>query len=85
MLSAQHFNSSFSVSDVWPDLPVSSESEKSASCCSVCAERGTFHDDVEKDIKDDDGNEVLLDDEKAYANAADQYYEDGYVYNPATL
>ena len=50
-----------------------------------------LHDDVEKDIevdeeeKDDDGNEVLLDDEKAYANAADQYYEDGYVYNPATL
>ena len=39
--------------------------------------------------KDDDGNKlkVLLDDEKAYANAADQYYKDidGYVYNPATL
>ena len=39
-----------------------------------------LHDDVEKDIevdedeKDDDGNKlkVLLDDEKAYANAADQ-------------
>ena len=54
-----------------------------------------LHDDVEKDIevdedeKDDDGNKlkVLLDDEKAYANAADQYYKDidGYVYNPATL
>ena len=50
-----------------------------------------LHDDVEKDIevdeKDDDGNKlkVLLDDEKAYANAADQYYEDGYVYNLATL
>ena len=57
----------------------------------LCAERGTLHDDVAKDIevdedeKDDDGNVVLLDDEKAYANAADQYYEDGYVYNPATL
>jgi len=91
MLFVQHFNSSFSVSDVWPVLPGSSDSEKSASCCSVCAERGTLHDDVEKDIevdedeKDEDGNEVLLDDEKAYAYAANQYYEDGYVYNPATL
>ena len=85
------------MSDVWPVRvgPGSSDSEKSASCCSVCAERGNLHDDVEKDIevdedeKDDDGNKlkVLLDDEKAYANAADQYYKDidGYVYNPATL
>ena len=52
------------MSDVWPVVPGSSDSEKSASCCSVCAERGNLHDDVEKDIevdedeKDDDGNKL---------------------------
>ena len=66
MLFVQHFNSSFSVSDVWPVVPGSSNSEKFANCCSVCAERGNLHDDVEKDIevdedeKDDDGNFKLL-------------------------
>ncbi len=48
------------MSDVWPVVPGSSDSEKSASCCSVCAERGNLHDDVEKDIEVDEGTRKMM-------------------------